>query len=236
MTGPLLIRADRVFDGATVRTGVAVLVRDGVIVEVGPDVTAVDATVVDAPGQTLLPGLIDAHTHAFPGRLEQALAFGVTTELDMFADPAAVAELRHETTDRAALRSAGTGATAPGGHPCQLVDQGLVPPFPTIAGPGAAERFVADRVAEGSDYLKVFLEPGTSTGRVQPTPDDATVRALVAAGHAAGLLVVAHATDADAARRAVAAGVDGLVHVWVDGPAPDSSRPSRPRTCSSCPR
>jgi O-methyltransferase involved in polyketide biosynthesis len=145
----------------------------------------------------------------------------VTTELDMFADPAAVAELRRETTDRAALRSAGTGATAPGGHPCQLVDQGLVPPFPTIAGPGAAERFVADRVAEGSDYLKVFLEPGTSTGRAQPTPDDATVRALVAAGHAAGLLVVAHATDADAARRAVAAGVDGLVHVWVDGAAPD---------------
>ena len=221
MTEPLLIRADRVFDGATMRTGVAVLVRDGVIVEVGRDVTAVDATVVDAPGQTLLPGLIDAHTHAFPGRLEQALAFGVTTELDMFADPAAVAELRHETTDRAALRSAGTGATAPGGHPCQLVDQGLVPPFPTIAGPGAAERFVADRVAEGSDYLKVFLEPGTSTGRAQPTPDDATVRALVAAGHAAGLLVVAHATDADAARRAVAAGVDGLVHVWVDGAAPD---------------
>ena len=221
MTAPLLIRADRVFDGATVRTGVAVLVRDGVIVEVGPDVTAVDATVVDAPGQTLLPGLIDAHTHVFPGRLEQALAFGVTTELDMFAAPAAVAELRHETTDRAALRSAGTGATAPGGHPCQLVDQGLVPPFPTITGPDEAERFVADRVAEGSDYLKVFLEPGTSTGRVQPTPDDATVWALVAAGHAAGLLVVAHATDADAARRAVAAGVDGLVHVWVDGAAPD---------------
>ena len=47
------------------------------------------------------------------------------------------------------------------------------------------------------------------------------MRALVAAGHAAGLLVVAHATDADAARRAVAAGVDGLVHVWVDGAAPD---------------
>ena len=67
----------------------------------------------------------------------------------------------------------------------------------------------------------MFLEPGTSTGRAQPTPDDATVRALVAAGHAAGLLVVAHATDADAARRAVAAGVDGLVHVWVDGAAPD---------------
>ena len=216
----LLIRPDRVFDGTRV-LGAAVLVRDGVIVEVGPELSAPDAVVVDAPGQTLLPGFIDAHTHVFPGRLEQALAFGVTTELDMFADPSAVAELRRETTDRAALRSAGTGATAPGGHPCQLVDSGLVPPFPTIASPHEAARFVADRVAEGSDYLKVFLEGGTSTGRTQPVPDDATVRALVAAGHDAGLLVVAHATDAAAARTAVDAGVDGLVHIWVDGPAPD---------------
>jgi imidazolonepropionase-like amidohydrolase len=62
MTGPLLIRADRVFDGTAVHTGVAVLVRDGVIVDVGPDLTAPDAVVVDAPGQTLLPGFIDAHT------------------------------------------------------------------------------------------------------------------------------------------------------------------------------
>lgn len=216
----LLIRPERVFDGTRVLSA-AVLVRDGVIVEVGPDVTAPEATVVDAPGQTLLPGFIDAHTHVLPGRLEQALAFGVTTELDMFADPAAVAELRRETTGRAALRSAGTGATAPGGHPNQLVDQGLLAPFPTVADAGEAARFVADRVAEGSDYLKLFLERGTSTGLVQPVPDDATVRALVAAGHAAGLLVVAHAIDADAAGTAVAAGVDGLVHVWVDGPAPD---------------
>jgi methyltransferase (TIGR00027 family) len=216
----LLIRPDRVFDGTRVLTA-SVLVRDGVIVEVGPDLAAPDATVVDAPGQTLLPGFVDAHTHVFPGRLEQALAFGVTTELDMFADPAGVADLRRETTARAALRSAGTGATAPGGHPCQLVDRGLVPPFPTITRPDEAARFVADRVAEGSDYLKVFLEPGTSAGRARPAPDAATVRALVAAGHAAGLLVVAHATDGGAARELVDAGVDGLVHVWVDVPAPD---------------
>ena len=160
----------------------------------------------------------------------------MTTELDMFADPAAVADLRRETTDRAAVRSAGTGATAPGGHPGQLVGQGLVPPFPTISDAGEAERFVADRVGEGSDYLKVFLESGASTGRGLPRPDAATVRALVVAGHAAGLLVVAHATDAGAAREAVDAGVDGLVHIWVDAPSPISWRRSPRRTCSSSPR
>ena len=94
---------------------------------------------------------------------------------------------------------------------------------------------MAERVAEGSDYLKVFLEPGTSTGRVQPMPDDATVRALVAAGHAAGLLVVAHATDADAARRRSTPGWTAWSTSGWTGPRPSSSPPSRPRTCSSVP-
>ncbi len=46
-----------------------------------------DALVIDGTGLTLLPGLIDAHTHTFGvSGLQQALIFGVTTELDMFTD------------------------------------------------------------------------------------------------------------------------------------------------------
>ncbi len=65
-----LIRPDRVFDAVTgeVRVGWAVLVAGERIESVGP-LEAVqapaDARVVDLPGATLLPGLIDAHSHLF---------------------------------------------------------------------------------------------------------------------------------------------------------------------------
>ena len=59
-----------------------VLIDDGIIRRVGGEVPA-DATVVDAGGGTLLPGLIDSHCHTGMGSLRLALRFGVTTELDM---------------------------------------------------------------------------------------------------------------------------------------------------------
>jgi predicted amidohydrolase YtcJ len=43
--------------------------------------------VIDAGGGTVLPGLVDAHVHLFPGALAQSLTFGVTTVLDMFSQP-----------------------------------------------------------------------------------------------------------------------------------------------------
>jgi len=68
--GPLLLKADRVFDARSeqVHPGWVVLVQDGLIVAVGPpgDVAVpAGARVVDLPGTTLLPGLIDAHSHIF---------------------------------------------------------------------------------------------------------------------------------------------------------------------------
>jgi dihydroorotase len=48
---------------------VDVLLHDGVIAEIGPDLAADDALVVDGTGLVLLPGLVDLHTHLRePGR------------------------------------------------------------------------------------------------------------------------------------------------------------------------
>jgi dihydroorotase len=45
------------------------LLRDGRVVEIGPGLSAADATVVDADGLIALPGLVDLHTHLRePGR------------------------------------------------------------------------------------------------------------------------------------------------------------------------
>jgi imidazolonepropionase-like amidohydrolase len=60
------IRAGTLFDGTGERTrsDVTILVRDGRIVEVGPNVSVpADAEHVDLSGWTVLPGLIDLHTH-----------------------------------------------------------------------------------------------------------------------------------------------------------------------------
>ncbi|HEX6613214.1 MAG TPA: amidohydrolase family protein, partial [Rhodanobacteraceae bacterium] len=65
-----LLKADRVFDARSEAThpGWAVLVQGDKIAAVGPadQIKApADAQVIEMPGATLLPGLIDAHSHIF---------------------------------------------------------------------------------------------------------------------------------------------------------------------------
>lgn len=69
-SGIWLLTADRVFDARSEAThaGWAVLVEDGKIAQVGPrDSIKVpaDARTIDLPGTTLMPGMIDAHSHIF---------------------------------------------------------------------------------------------------------------------------------------------------------------------------
>src|SRR5262249_44948131 len=61
-----VIRDVRIFDGSKVISKGQVWVQSGRIKAVGADVKA-PATVrtIDGAGETLLPGLIDAHTHAW---------------------------------------------------------------------------------------------------------------------------------------------------------------------------
>ncbi len=101
-SGATAIRHVRVFDGTSVLNADSVLVRDGVLVETGSDLQVPhDAEIVDGAGGTLLPGLIDAHTHTFEAaELEQALAFGVSTELDMFCVPQLLGPLRRAADTR----------------------------------------------------------------------------------------------------------------------------------------
>ncbi|WP_220472722.1 hypothetical protein [Streptomyces sp. SCUT-3] len=130
-----LIRDVRMFDGERTVAKADVTIEDGLITAVDPgtgpgpgpdaDTGGPAGTVVDGTGRTLLPGLIDAHTHVLDGSLAQALRYGVTTELDMFCLPTLLARQRRlaaENDDVADLRSAGTLATAPGGHPTQLLE------------------------------------------------------------------------------------------------------------------
>src|SRR5579862_4093632 len=72
---PLLFRNVDVFDGSRMIRHTTVLVRDGMIRAVGPADMAIpqSAQVIDGKGKTLLPGLIDAHTHLGLYQIERFL-------------------------------------------------------------------------------------------------------------------------------------------------------------------
>ncbi|MGC2694154.1 MAG: CIA30 family protein [Candidatus Angelobacter sp.] len=217
-----VIRDVRIFDGNRVITKGMVWVQNGKIKAVGADLK-VPASIrtINGAGETLMPGLIDAHTHAFGSALKEALAFGVTTELDMFTDHNYAAQIKREQADGkdldlADLRSAGTLVTAPKGHGTEY---GMA--IPTISSPSEAQAFVDARIAEGSDYIKIIYDDGKTYGLTIPTITRETMAAVVSAAHRRGKLAVVHIGSLQGAKDAIQAGADGLAHLFVDA-APDA--------------
>jgi len=220
-SGSFVIRDVRVFDGDRVLEHQNVTVQGGTITGVTQQkVTLPGAEVIEGAGDTLLPGLFDAHVHVADdvnGSLRQALVFGVTTEIDMFNAGERLKRLkRAEATDAvglAGLRTAGVGASAPGGHPSIMGG----PPFPTITKPEQAEAFVDARLAEGSDFFKMIYDDNAEFGenRRLPALDKATMKAVIDAAHKRHKLVAVHVLTERQARDAIDAGADGLAHLFI---------------------
>lgn len=214
------IRNVRVFDGTNVIHRATVIVDHGRIASVGDAPVDANVETIDGAGKTLLPGLIDAHTHAYGDALERALVFGVTTELDMFTDPRFAAAKRAEqrapggAPDRADLRSAGILLTAPHGHGTEY---GI--PIPTVTTPAEAVAFVDARIAEGSDYIKIVYDDGASYRLSFPTISKSVLEAAVGEARARGRLSLVHIGAKRGAEDAVDAGASGLAHIFADAPA-----------------
>jgi imidazolonepropionase-like amidohydrolase len=212
-----LIRNVTVFDGQRSIGKRDVLVTGNKVAAVGEHLSQPNgAIVVDGAGKTLLPGLIDAHTHSYGDALRDAIAFGVTTELEMFGDPtAARTALAQQTagkaTDRSDLFSSGTLVTAPGGHGTEYGIQ-----VPTITTPDSAQTLVDLFVSQGSQWIKIVYDDGHAYGLKFPTVSKETMRAVVAAAHKRGKLAVVHIGSLQGARDAIEVGADGLVHTFED--------------------
>lgn len=206
-----------VFDGEEFRPHRDVWVEDGRIRAVGQRLALPEGLPrVDGRGHTLLPGLIDAHTHTYGMVLTDALRFGVTTVFDQFTSPSLLASKRPAREqlargNEADLFSAGNLATVPGGHGTQF---GV--PVETLTTPGEAPAFVRERKEEGSDWIKIIWEDGGTFGAEIPTLDRATIAAVIEAAHAEELLAVMHVSSLEHGLAALAMGADGLVHVWGD--------------------
>lgn len=225
-SGPILIiEGAAIFDGESLIPGGTVVVQDGFIVEVGSTVAMRDpsegAIVIDGRGLTLLPGLIDSHTHTFSvAELAEAARFGVTTELDMLSPPGLGVALRAESDAGtvgavADVRSAGNGVLAPRGFGTHFGT-----PYATLDNPADADAFVAERLAEGSDYIKILQDDGSLWNLEWPALEGSVVSAVIAAAHAREVVVVAHAPKASDALHAVHEGIDGLIMIYGGGANP----------------
>ena len=191
-TDRFAIRGVRVFDGEVTVEQSTVVVNGGRIVAFAPDASIPHGfCIMEGRGKTLLPGLIDSHVHVFPGAQRDALRFGVTTELDMF-------DLSHDfkewqaqrdsfaKTNEADTWAAGTGVTVKGGGPIQDLPPTIE--VPTLDSAADAKHFVDVRVAEGSDYIKLFIENLSEyhSPKSLPTLSRDEVCAVIKAAHDAG--------------------------------------------------
>ncbi|HZW02933.1 MAG TPA: amidohydrolase family protein, partial [Anaerolineaceae bacterium] len=182
--------------------------------QIDPGVTA-----VDAGGGTILPGLIDAHTHyTSPAVIRQVfLQAGVTAVCDTGSSRAVMPYF----TDPG---SPVLGPAARGFRSGPM----LAPPdaYPgvffgvnvnyEVSGADAARAAVADLAGRGADYIKISLADGPDDG---PGLTLAETRAAVAAAHAHGLLARVHARSEAAFRQALEAGADVIEHA----PVPDGA-------------
>ena len=230
-------RADRLINGVSdeIIENAAVLVEDGRIVSVGPDVEVSGATeTVDLGDATLLPGLIDAHVHlvwsasAEPHSLVESepravtalrcaenmkkhLEAGVTTVRDvgstdgMAIDIAQAVQLGVLSGPR--VVAAGRAIAMTGGHGWFLSQE--------ADGPDAVRSAVRQEIKNGATCIKFMASGGVYGHAEEPGSPQLTVEEMSAGveeAHKAGKKVAAHAYSAEAINNALEAGVDSIEH------------------------
>lgn len=133
MSNSTLIQNVRIFDGVSViaeHGHVLISAQSGRIEQISLqepiEASGSSCNVVDGTGCTLIPGLIDAHTHVFKDviLLETAIRYGVTTVFDLHNEPewfqeiSVVTKQRNDVSD---VKSACFGATVSNGWPGAIV-------------------------------------------------------------------------------------------------------------------
>lgn len=240
----------QILDGVsaqTIASGTVLIGKDGRIITVGPSQQVKPpegAPILNTPGMTLLPGLIDAHVHiawdktlysistaqdyrAFLGKrshehqlvraghhAQLALAAGVTTVRDCGAESFAVLALRDAIN---AGEFVGPRILV-SGRPITTTAGHL---YSGWAADNAHEVRKAVRylASQGVDLVKLVASggnttPGSNVTRAQYTLEE--MRVAVEEAHRLGLQVAAHAISADSIRLAAEAGVDTIEHCsWI---------------------
>ena len=216
----VVLRPARVFDGAEMHDGWSVRVRGERIDAVGPAASVVSALArtIELPGATLMPGLIEGHSHILlhaynetswneqvlregmalraaraVNHLERTLAAGFTTIRDLGTEGAGYADVELK----------------------QAVNDGIVPGPRMLVAPRAivATRVVRDQIGHGADWIKLYGDyrwgplPGA-----HPTFSQDEMTLAVNTARSAGVPVAVHTSTVEGMRRATLAGAETIEH------------------------
>jgi len=217
----LVIKNGTIIDGTgadPIENG-AVIIRGNRIQEVGKAADLIfpnTADIIDARGQTILPGIINSHVH-HGGPYEQRRRFleaGVTSVCDL-GSPLEEISLFQKTqgAEGPAARGfyAGQIVTAPGGYPDGLGrSQGF---NYEVSTPSEAVKAVADLVSQGAVVIKIALDPSWNFENPLPMLDSQTTQAIVREAHSQGKLVRAHMILLTSFQRAIQDGIDVVEHL-----------------------
>jgi imidazolonepropionase-like amidohydrolase len=249
-----IVKAAHLFDGKSdqiVSPGV-VVIQDGKITAAGAKVAEpAGAEIIDLGNATLLPGLMDAHTHMTSesssdwkkdeldrfkkpipqvaieatGYAKRTLWAGFTTVRDLGSSDLVDIGLRNAINEGVVpgprMLVAVHAISARGGHcdgtagyrPDLLKEPG--PEDGVADGPDQIRAAVRFNTKHGADVIKVCASGGVLSlaDRVDsPQLTQAELDALVSEAHALGRRTAAHAHGAEAAKRAVRAGIDSIEH------------------------
>jgi len=233
---PKVIRAARVWDGTRVLNDVQIVIEGDRIARIVERTASApeNAEVIDLRNYTLIPGLIDLHTHMTyywdrqPGtrpltqrrrpavtvflaqeNARRTLETGVTTVRDLGAS---------NDTDYAMRDLIAMGAMQ--GPRMIVAGQGIsAPRQPAAPNPDALRTATEERIKNGSDWIKVYASRGSfdSVDTTQTlTFDD--MKVVVDTAHAAGHKVAIHSYGSSGVKDAVRAGADSVEHgIDLDG-------------------
>ena len=231
----LLLRGGRLVDARGARDGrLDLVIRDGRIAAIGPDLDDGDAAQLDLAGRWIAPGLMNAHAHlcldggpdpetALRGenrtetvvrsvaRLQAAVRAGVTTIRDVGGIDGIDIELAR-LADAGEIEAprvipSGRVVTMTGGHGWWMGLQ--------ADGPDAVRRAARKNLRAGAGSIKLMATGGMMTGGRQAGQPQLTIEEMAAAvdeAHKRGVPVAAHAESRIGVLNALRAGVDSVEH------------------------
>jgi imidazolonepropionase-like amidohydrolase len=232
--------------GRVITVGDQGVIENGVVVIEGSRITAVgpagevvepQGTVesIDVEGRTILPGLIDMHTHICPftdaetreginastvtwsllramENIRRSTAAGVTTVRDLGAKHSGIFALR-QAIDAGQLVGprilpAGAAIAMSGGHGYNSVAD-------EADGPDAVRALAREQLKQGAECIKVMATGGAGTPGERVTDSQLTVEEMAAAideAHKKGKTAASHATYPQGVIDSIDAGVDTIEH------------------------
>jgi imidazolonepropionase-like amidohydrolase len=193
----------RVFDGYKIGEPETVVI-DGELI--GPPNLEVDIT-YDAGGRILIPGLMDGHAHPTEEfSLQNLTSYGVTTVFNMACHNYMFCREAKALKGLTSFITAGTPAQGP--NSCHANSM-HTPDNLLFHGVWEAESAVSYSFGNGSDFYKITAE--------ENGPSTESMIAIVQNCHSQGKQSMAHSSILSAYQQSIAARVDGIQHVPLDG-------------------